>query len=130
MLKTNNKKARENIRNYIIAGFTPEGYTDNPPEEFPEIARFILATFRNEKYHLQQDFRYYRNNEFAAFIDWCAGLCGVLDTCYYYNRSAVDDLGAILEETDEEKARYTERQAEKTLTMLIYRELKKGATQL
>ena len=130
MLKTNNKKARENVRNYIIAGFTPEGYTDNPPQEFPEIARFILATFRNEKYHLPQDFRYYRNNELAAFADWCAGLAGVLDTCYYYNRSAVDDLGAILEETEEEKARYTEEQAENTLTLLIYRELVKGAAQL
>ena len=130
MLKTNNKKARENARNYIIAGFTPEGYTDNPPQEFPEIARFILATFRNEKYHLPQDFRYYRNNELAAFADWCAGLAGVLDTCYYYNRSAVDDLGAILEETEEEKAHYTEEQAENTLTFLIYRELVKGAAQL
>ena len=128
MLKTNNKKARENVRNYIIAGFTPEGYTDNPPQEFPEIARFILATFRHEKY-LPQDFRYYQHSELAAFTDWCAGLAGVLDTCYYYNRSAVDDLGAILEETEEEKARYTEEQAEKTLTTLIYKELKKGAAQ-
>ena len=62
-------------------------------------------------------------------MDWCSGLPGVLDTCYYYNRSAVDDLGAILEETDEERARYTEEQAEKMLTTLIYRELKKGAAQ-
>ena len=129
MLKTNSKKAAENIRAYIIDGFTPEGYTDNPPQEWHDIAAFILDTFRSEKYHLPQDFYYYKNNEFAAFADWCAGLCGVLDTCYYYNRSAVDDLGAILEETDEEKARYTEEQAEKTLTTLIYRELKKGAAQ-
>lgn len=75
---------------------------------------------------MPQDFRYYRNNELAAFADWCAGLPGVLDTYYYYNRSAVDDLGAILEETEEEKARYTEEQAEKTITILIYKELKKG----
>ena len=129
MLKTNSKKAAENIRVYIMNGFTPEGYTDNPPQEWQEIAAFILDTFRNEKYHLPQDFRFYHNNEFAAFADWCAGLAGVLDTCYYYNRSAVDDLGAILEETDKEKARYTEEQAEKTLTTLIYRELKKGAAQ-
>lgn len=128
-MKTNSKKARANIRNYIIANFTPEGYTDNPPQEFPAIARFILSTFRNEKYSIPEDFRYYRNNELAAFKDWCAGLCGVLDTCYFYNRSAVDDLGAILEETEEEKARYTEEQAENTLTFLIYRELIKGATE-
>ena len=129
MLKTNNKKARENVRNYIIAEFTPEGCTDNPPQEFPEIARFILAAFRDEKHHLPEDFRYYHYNEFAAFADWCAGLPSVFDTYYYCNRSAVDDLGAVLEETDEEKARYTEEQAESTLTLLIYRELTKGAAQ-
>lgn len=50
----------------------------------------------------------------------------ILDTCYYYNRSAVDDLGAILEETAEEKARYSEAQAETLLTSLIYRELVRG----
>lgn len=63
---------------------------------------------------MPQDFRYYRHNEYVAFADWCAGLAGVLDTRYYYNRSAVDNLGAILEETDEEKAKYTEDQAENT----------------
>lgn len=61
-MKTNSKKARENVRKYIIANFTPEDYTDNPPQEFPEIARFILSTFRNEKYSTPEDFRYYRNN--------------------------------------------------------------------
>lgn len=91
MLRTNTKKAAANIRAYIMDGFTPEGYTDNPPQEFPEVAAFIL------------------------------------DTCYYYNRSAVDDLGAILEETEEEKARFTEQEAEQLLTDLIYRELTKGA---
>lgn len=127
MLKTNSKQAAENIRAYIVEGFTPEGYTDNPPQEFPEIAAFILATFRSEKYWCLQDVRYYHGCEALAFRDWCAGLAGVLDTCYYYNRSAVDDLGAILEETAEEKARYTEPQAEQLLTDLIYRELLKGA---
>ena len=129
MLRMNSKKARENVRNYIAERFTPEGYTDNPPREFPQIARFILATFRNGNYRLPEDFRYYRNNEFAAFADWCSGLPGVLDTYYYCNRSAIDELGAVLEETDEEKARYTEEQAEKTLTTLIYRELTRGAAQ-
>ena len=128
MLKTNSKKARENVRNYIIERFTPEGYTDNPPQEFEQIAAFILDCFRSEKWHLNEDFRYYKTEQ-AAFADWCAGLPSVLDTYYYYNRSAVDDLGAVLEETDEEKARYTEEQAESTLTLLIYRELTKGAAQ-
>lgn len=127
MLKTNSKKATENIRQYIINNFTPEGYTDTAPEAWPDIAAFILDTFRAEKYSRPQDFKYYHNNEYAAFADWCAGLPSIIDTCYYYNRSAVDDLGAILEESEEEKKIYTESDAENRLTYLIYRELKKGA---
>ena len=126
MLRTNSKKAAENIRVYIMGNFTPEGYTDNPPQRFPEIAAFFLDTFRSEKYWCPQDVRYYYGNEAAAFADWCAGLPSVLDTLYFYNRSAVDDLGAILEETEQEKTRYTEQQAEQLLTSLIYRELQKG----
>jgi len=64
-----------------------------------------------------------------VFIDWAQGLPSVLDTCYYYNRSAVDDLGAILEQSAREKAQYTEAEAEQLLTHLIYRELKKGAAE-
>ena len=122
MLRT--KKAIVNIRAYIMDNFTPANYTDNPPKDFPGVAAFILDTFRKEK---MSDFRYHNCNEFAAFTDWCQGLPSVLDTCYYCNRSAVDDLGAILEETAEEKARFTEAEAERRLTWLIYRELSKGA---
>ena len=122
MLRT--KKANENIRAYIMDNFTPENYTNNPPKDFPEMAAFILDIFRREK---MSDFRYHDCNEFAAFTDWCQGLPSVLITCYYYNRSAVDDLGAILEETAEEKARFSEPEAERRLTWLIYRELSKGA---
>jgi hypothetical protein len=129
MLKTNSKKAIENLRLYIMDHFTPEGYTETPPQEWPEIAAFILKTFRSEKYHLKEDFRYYNNNECAAFHDWAAGLPSVLDTCYFYNRSAVDDLGVILEETKTVKARFTEQDAEYLLTALIYRELKRGEKQ-
>lgn len=126
MLRTNSKKAAENIRAYIVNHFTPENYTDNPPQDWPGIAAFILDTFRSEKYWCFQDIRYYHGNEAAAFADWCAGLPSVFDTLYFYNRSAVDDLGAILAETEQEKARYTEQQAEQLLTSLIYRELQKG----
>lgn len=127
MLKTNSKKVKESVRAYILDGFTPENYTDNPPKEFNEIATFILNTFRKEKYNCKEDYRYYKSNEYNAFLDWCSGLPSVLDTCYYYNRSAVEDLGNIFEQTEEEKAHYTEQQAEERLTMLIYRELKRGA---
>ncbi len=126
MLKTNSKKARGNIQQYIIDNFTPENYTDEKIEGFENAARFIVETFRSEKYSRAEDYRYYKGSEYAAFADWCSGLPSVLNTLYYYNRSAVEDLAAILEETEAEKSRYTEEQAENTLTALIYRELTRG----
>lgn len=127
MIKTNSKKARENIRRYIMDHVNAEGRElEKEPETFPEAAAFILDTFRSEKYWCIQDFRYYGGSEQKAFEDWASGLPSALDTCYYWNRSAVDDLGMILEESESEKNRYTESQAEKTLTYLIYRELLEG----
>ena len=126
MLKTNSKKARENIQQYIIDNFTPENYTNEKIEGFENIAAFILKTFRSEKYSLIEDRKYYNNQEALAFRDWAQGLPSVLDTCYYYNRSAVDDLGIILEESATEKSRYTEAEAENLLTIMIYCELTRG----
>lgn len=123
MLKTNSKKAKENLINYIIDNFTPEGYTDAAPEEWHEIATFIIDTFRSEKFSRPEDYRYYNNNELAAFMDWAAGLPSLLDTCYFYNRSAVDDLGNILEETQQERNKHNDTDAEQCLTRLIYRVL-------
>lgn len=126
MLKANTKQAMQNIKNYIMRNFDCTNYTETAPEGFSETATFILKCFRSEKYSTPEDFRYYHNVEIAAFRDWCAGLPSVLDTCYFYNRSALDDLGEILEQSETEKAKYTETQAENTLTDLIYRELTRG----
>ena len=124
MLRTNTKAVKAKIQNYIIDNFRPDDYTSDPPQEFGEIAKFILQTFRSEKYNLPEDFRYYKTEQ-AAFADWASGLPGVLDTADYYCRnSAVDILCGILEETEQEKAKYTETEAESLLTLLIYRELK------
>ena len=125
MLKTNSKKARENIREYITDHFYPEGYDipEIPANDFPAIASAILSVFRDEFKH---QIRLYPS-EASAFEEWCAGLPTILDTCYYYNRSAVADLGDILEETEAERERFSERDAERLLTSLIYRELVKFA---
>ena len=128
MLRTNTKEVRVKIQNYIINNFCPDDYTSNPPQEFGEIAKFILQKFKSEKYSLKEDFIFYRNSEALAFEDWAAGLPGILNAAdYYCNNSAVDILGDILEETEQEKAKYTETEAENLLTFLIYRELKRGA---
>jgi hypothetical protein len=125
MLRSNSKQARENIRKYIRDNFDPESYGHDKSEfeTFEAAAAFILETFRSEK---DWELKLRRSPEAAIFADWCAGLPDVIDTCYYYNRSAVDDLGAILEETEAERNRYSEADAEKLLTSLIYRELMKG----
>jgi hypothetical protein len=120
MLKTNSKKAHENIRAYIIANYDPTNYELPETDNFSEIATNIYKTFQSEKYYRAKGIP-----EFTLFEEWASGLPSIIDTCYYYNRSAVDDLGEILEETESEKKRYTEREAESFLTRLIYNEIKK-----
>lgn len=60
------------------------------------------------------------------FRDWAQGLPTAFNTLYYYNVSAVDLLADWLNETDSEKARFTEEQAEERITALLFRELTKG----
>lgn len=123
MLRTNSKQARQNVQQYIINHFDGCNYDIEAPATFQETAAIILDIFRSEKPVIGG---YSRMPENERFAEWAAGLPSILDTCYYYNRSAVDDLGTILEETAEEKARYSEAQAETLLTSLIYRELLRG----
>lgn len=125
-MKTTNKKARQNVRQYILDHFEPCGYDFTGPCSFQNVARFILEVHASEKYYSPE---YQAAKGFTnemVFMDWCQGLPSVLDTCYYYNRSAVADLGDILEQSERERAQYTEKQAERLLTHLIYQELVKG----
>lgn len=124
MLKTNSKKARENIRAYIMERENVAEYAEiskNPT--FEEIAAAIYMDFYRA-YNSDYIHRTYLEQDY--FAEWAAGLPGILDTCYYYNRSAVDDLAGILEETETEKAKYKEADAEKLLSYLIYREIEKA----
>lgn len=130
MLRTNSKKAVENIRAYIIKHFDGENYNfSGDANDFHEVAAFIYKCFIDEKYKGAEAYyarRGYRMQD--IFEDWAAGLPSVLDTCYYYNRSAVDDLAEILEETESEKEKYNdERKAEKLLTALIWLQIAKEA---
>ena len=122
MLRTNSKKAIENIRAYIMDGFNGENYGIETPETFSEVARLIYNDFAGSYLY---GYNRTRNRQ-EVFVEWCAGLPSILDTCYYYNRSAVEDLGNILEETPEERNRFTESEAEEMLSRLIYREICKG----
>lgn len=122
MLKTNSKKAIENIRAYIEEIFDCTSCElEKEPKTFREKACFILEVCRLEKRYSS-----FNMSDYEIFKHWCQGLPSLLDTCYYYNRSAVDDLARIMEESEEEKSRFTESEAEEKLTYLIYRELSKA----
>lgn len=127
MLRTNSKKACENIRLYIMEDFDyvaeRSGYTLDE-NDIDAVLAYMWDCFTEEMgWRIEKN---YSNPCFVIFEDWARGLALGGLFCYYYNRSAVDDLGRILEETEEEKLKYSEQQAEETLTRLIYRELEKA----
>lgn len=125
MLKTNSKKAHENVRAYIMDRENCAEYAANFPENptFADVAKAIYADFYRV---YNSDWTKKSYSEQAYFAEWAAGLPGILDTCYYYNRSAVEDIAMILEESEEERKNYSESDAEKLLSTMIYREIKKG----
>lgn len=121
MLRSNSKKVIEKIREYIIANIDHEYFELKSDPTFPAACKLILTACEEEK-------RYNRSRSgFETFKDWAQGLPSALNTNYYYNVSAVELLGAWLEESESEKAKYSEREAEEMITRLLYRELTKGA---
>ncbi len=142
MLRTNSKQAKQNIKNYIIANFDASNYSPkydyieeaekmNNEGIYPEkdifsmVKHAINLEFYNEMICHNLMYKNGKATQQQLFIEWCQGLPSILDTCYYYNRSAIDDLGNILEQTQTERNKYTEEQAENMLTRLIFRELNK-----
>lgn len=130
MLKTNSRAARENLQRYITesAGdYLQERAAYDGKEidlsSFHDVAAALYETFCNE-YRPECETRR-RIPENVSFCNYAQGLpCGGLFT--YYLHSAVSDLENILEETETERNRFTETDAENMLTTLIYREIKKA----
>lgn len=122
MLKTNCKKTREKIRALISDLFDASSYDreDLNSASTEEKIKFIASTCWEELGHeVERCGSTYQE----MFIDWCEGLPSLLDTSSYYLHSAVKMLGDILEETEQERSKYTEEQAESTLSYLIYKEV-------
>lgn len=136
MLRSTSKAAKANIHQYIIEHFDPTGYDYEAIDctDWQDVARAIWDVWHEEKVYGQ-------HKGFECFKDWAQGLPSILDTCYYYNRSAVKDLAVILEDEKtltELKENYedwywckeeyweSERAAEEKLTWLIYRELQQA----
>lgn len=130
-LRTNSKKAMENLYNYIRE-YSEDYLQDNYSIDAAAIAtkaglyKTIYNIFRQE---MRPDNSYYsRYPEVVVFGQWASGLAMGGLFCYYYNREAVKDLAGILEETETESAKYKESDAEDLLTSLIYREVRKEAS--
>lgn len=121
MLRTNSIKVIEKVRKYIINGIDHEYFELEADPDFNTACKLILSACENEKRYIKY------NSGFEMFKDWAQGLPSAFNTMYYHNVSAVGMLGAWLEETESEKAKYSECQAEEMITKLIYRELTKGA---
>ena len=121
MLRSNSKKVIEKVRSYITDGIDPDYFGLAEAPDFPSACKLILTACENEK-------RYSRSRSgFETFRDWAQGLPSAFNTMYYYNVSALDLLADWLEESESEKSKYNESEAEEMITRLIYRELAKGA---
>lgn len=123
MLKTNSKKALANVEKFILDGFDFDGYGFKTPSTPNECMGIIYNVFVREKYSTPYE---RSQNEQATFIEWLQWLPSIIDASYYYNVSAVETLGDILEETKEERAKYSETQAESLLSYMIYKRVRKA----
>lgn len=134
MLRTNSKKAKENIRLWILANYMPEDYAnafqtetgEYTPENFPEVAASIMDAFHKEK-----GFDVRRYGLKIAFIDWMQGLPSILETFPLLNWEVSEILGDWLEETAEEKEAYSKkdedgRKVMETALHLVFREIQAG----
>lgn len=136
MLRTNSKKAKENIQLWILANYMPENYAnafqtetgEYTPENFPEVAASIMDVFHKEK-----GFDVRRYGLEIAFIDWMQGLPSILETLpLLHGWGVAEILGGWLEETAEEKEAYSKKdedgqKAMKTALHLVFREIQAGA---
>ena len=100
-LKTNSKKAMENLYNYIrdySEDYLEENYNLEKLDSKKALYTAIYETFKSE---MRPECPYYsRQPEQKVFADWAQGLAMGGLFCYYYNREAVKDLAGILEETE------------------------------
>lgn len=122
MLRTNSKAVNEKIKSYILENVDIDYINEFfkvDENDYTEICGCILQICEKEKFYQRYKSR------FDMFKDWCQGLPSALNTLYYYNVSAVDLLGDILEQTEEERSKYSESDAEELMTKLLYRELSK-----
>lgn len=131
MLKTNSKAVRQAVRDYIIRNcedvidlIHEDGQREDREVffdiDFNRVANYIIETFE-DNYNFPNDGKTIQDR-FSYFAS-----CLPFDIFDYHNfgHSAVNLVGDILNQTIEERNRYTESQAESLMDYLIYSELTK-----
>lgn len=122
MLKTNSKKVKEKIKDYIIKLYDDEDANDSIQKatNFDEMKENIKKVWYDEvgQYDLTR-----KIPVFESFRSWCYGLPSLLKTGDYVLGNGIKVLGDILEETEEEQNRFSESEAEEKLTYLIFKEI-------
>lgn len=150
MLKTNSKAVKAAIREFIAEGAinwaeeSNEYDRENGLESMAEAlelekisskgtksedaqkaaAALVWKCFENDT---KGDYRIGREPLQEIFISWLRGLPGVVDSEDFLLKSAVDFMGGILQESDAEKAKYSESDAEDLACYLVWREVSKLA---
>lgn len=124
-LKTNSKKAINNIRAYIMDNFGGWYFEDVHGEKAPvDFKGICMAIYSDYRRYISNDNYYHGKENQETFFEY-TGILPSMFNCSFRLHSAVNDLSVILEQTEQEAERYEEDQAEKVLSNLIYREIKK-----
>ena len=129
MLKTNSKQVKRKIREYLYNTFTD--YEGEPAGDRTEsqVLDYIAEKIAYEKLSFKKEKRaerfiyLYKGSILKLITDYTSGLGSLFDCDYYLNK-AVNVLGDILEQTQEERSKYSQSEAEELMTLLISRELK------
>lgn len=150
MLKTNSKAVKTAIREFIAAGAIDWALSANeydrengyePMAEAVELeklsskgeenadvqkaaAALVWKCFQND---VKGDYRLGREPMQSIFDSWIRGLPGVVGSEDFLFCNGVDFMAGILQESEAEKAKYGESDAEELAIYLIWREVSKLA---
>lgn len=125
MLRSNSNKFREKVQNFIIANSDFEGYDmgyygfEDTPKKLNEICYALLCIAESEvdKFH----------SDYAMLEYWMRGLPSAFCCDDFLLKSATDLLADWYEETETEKSKFAEEQAEQRIIYLISAEIIKNA---
>lgn len=118
MLRANSKQAKENLFKVMVREISGR---DNDPETAQEGA-YILAhdfiaseTGPDGRIYLEKGETYQ-----DAFYRWASGLTNSIFDKLFYTGSACELVAEVLEESEEEKAKYTEAEAEEFFCAMLW----------